>query len=231
MTHQPWHYQSNPRDQNPFPSISASFLLYHWWLITETCRNKNGLPFSPGKTRRRHQRTNSLSPLKRTHGVIGVTVVDINSAQGDFLLCSVKIHMTAVKSQGWCLITRFWIMWGGGVDSKVNRSRKRTKSESTMEVKLDCSAQLCTKVFCFHSSLFISIHVLTYLIVMHFPCMVSWPVNIFRSRKPSVWRDKIKIIQIRGNQRMITDVSHWQFTWRWTRAVTRNTDNYIKHNL
>lgn len=32
-------------------------------------------------------------------GVTGVTVVDINRAEGDFLLCSVKIHMTAVKSR------------------------------------------------------------------------------------------------------------------------------------
>lgn len=32
--------------------------------------------------------------------VTGVMVVDINSAEGDFLLCYVKIHMTAVKSQG-----------------------------------------------------------------------------------------------------------------------------------
>lgn len=32
--------------------------------------------------------------------VTGVIVVDINSAEGDFLLCSVKIHMTAMKSQG-----------------------------------------------------------------------------------------------------------------------------------
>lgn len=58
-------------------------------------------------------------------------------------------------------------------------------------------SQLCMKVFLFpfqpvHKYLRIN------MFVIHFPCMVLWPVNILRSRKPSVWRDEIKIIKIRG---------------------------------
>lgn len=41
-----------------------------------------------------------ISFKREDMSVTGVTAADINSAEGDFLLCSVKIHMTAVKSQG-----------------------------------------------------------------------------------------------------------------------------------